>query len=420
MQNVRSTYTDSICFFGKTSPHELIETYGSPLYVYNEKILRQRCKELISLSSYPGFFVNYSVKANSNPHLLSIIKDEGCIVDAMSPGELYINQQAGFTSDQILYVCNNVSSNELQNAIDNNILISLDSLSQLESYGKINPYSEVMIRINPGKGAGHNKKVITAGNETKFGINPEEIDNVKKLLKQYHLTIIGINQHIGSLFLDSEVYLSSSNFLLQLIEKNIDILSQIEIINLGGGFGIPYKKYEDQPALNIKELSEKLHTLITTWSKKTAYEGRFYIEPGRYLVAESGLLLGTVHATKNNGDIRYVGTDIGFNVLMRPVLYNSHHDIEVYRKNGSPELKLIPQTVVGNICESGDILASQRPLPLICKDDIIGVLDAGAYGFSMSSNYNNRLKPAEVLIQTNGTHTCIRKREELEHLIQGT
>lgn len=417
MPNVRSSYTDSINFFGETTPELLIASYGSPLYVYNEKILRQRCREIKGLSSYPNFFVSYSAKANTNPALLAIIKEEGCMVDAMSPGEVYLNKKAGFTSEQILYVCNNVSSEELQYAINNNILVSVDSLSQLERYGKLNPNGKIMIRINPGIGIGHHKKVITGGKETKFGINPEDIKNVKELLYKYNLTLVGVNQHIGSCFLTPQNYIDSVTFLLQFIDTYPEIFNHLEIIDFGGGFGIPYKKYEEEPPLDLKQMGQMLHSQLMDWIKTSGYKNRFYIEPGRYIIAESGILLGSVYAVKNNGPTRYVGTDLGFNVLMRPTLYDAYHDIEIYRKHGKPDLHLVLQNVVGNICESGDILANKRPLPLIQEGDILGILDTGAYGFVMASHYNHRPKPAEVLIQQNGKPKLIRKQETIEDMI---
>ncbi len=418
MPNVRSTYTDSCNFFGNSSPEELANTYGTPLYVYNENILRTRCRELKDLSSLPNFKVNYSAKANTNIQLLSIIKDEGCVVDAMSPGELFMNQQAGFKNDDILYVCNNISAEELQNAINNHVLISVDSLSQLELLGKLNKGGKVMVRFNPGIGAGHHQKVITAGKETKFGVDPARMDDVFAILKKYDLTLAGVNQHIGSLFMDANGYLEAVEFLLTLAEHLPEnALDTLEIIDFGGGFGIPYQKYANQSRLDMQELANKLHAALATWLQKTGYKGKFFIEPGRYVVAECGVLLGSVHATKNNGENKYVGTDLGFNVLARPVMYDSHHDVEVYRKNGTPDENCIEQSVVGNICESGDILAKKRSLPRIEEGDILGILDAGAYGYVMSSVYNQRLRPAEVLIDKDGNHRLIRRRERIEDLM---
>lgn len=420
MPDIRSTYTDSIAFFGNTTPHQLAERFGTPVYVYNEAVLRQRCRQLRALSSHPAFCVNYSAKANTNLSLLSIIQEEGCVVDAMSPGELHLNQIAGFTPDKILYVCNNVSAEELRNAVDNKVLVSVDSLAQIDLYGSINPGGDIMVRFNPGIGAGHHQKVITAGKATKFGVTPDDMSAVFALLHKHNLRLAGINQHIGSLFMDADGYLQAAEFLLSLAEQLPEnALKALKIIDFGGGFGIPYHKYEQQPRLNLEELGSKLHQCISAWAARTGYTGRFFVEPGRFVVAECGLLLGTVHATKQNGDTRYVGTDIGFNVLARPAMYDSHHDIEVYRQNGSPDDRLEAQTVVGNICESGDILAKDRPLPPVQQGDILGVLDAGAYGYVMASTYNQRLRPAEVLIGLDGEARCIRRRETFDDLLAG-
>ncbi|WP_294625114.1 diaminopimelate decarboxylase [uncultured Bilophila sp.] len=417
MSNVRSVQTDKVNFFGNTSPRELASRYGTPLYVYNENVLRQRCRDLTGLSDLPGFHVNYSAKANTNPALLRIVREEGCHADAMSPGELYMNKLAGFTADNLLYVCNNVSADEMRNAVENGLLVSVDSLSQLDLYGTVNPGGKVMIRINPGIGAGHHVKVITAGKETKFGIDPTSLDEVRALLAKHKLTLAGVNQHIGSLFMEPDNYLNAIDFLLHFIQSDLsDLFAGLEIIDFGGGLGIPYHKYDEQPRLDMESLGRQLHAKLTQWVGETGYKGKFFIEPGRYVVAECGVLLGTVHATKFNGPNRYVGTDLGFNVLVRPAMYDSFHDIEIYRENGQPDDELVEQSVVGNICESGDILAKKRQLPLIKEGDVLGVLDAGAYGFVMSSSYNQRPRAAEVLITSDGTPKLIRRRETVEDL----
>lgn len=420
MPAISQNYTDKMSFFGKNSPQQLAERFGTPLYIYNEAILRERCQQLRALSSHPSFCVNYSAKANTNLTLLGIVCEEGCVVDAMSPGELHLNQIAGFRPEQILYVCNNVSADELRNAVDNKVLVSVDSLSQIELYGKVNPGGEIMVRFNPGIGAGHHQKVITAGRATKFGVTPEDMDAVFALLHKYNLRLAGINQHIGSLFMEPDGYLHAAEFLLSLVDTLPDgALQHVKIIDFGGGFGIPYRKYEQQPRLDLAALGSKLHSLISTWVTRTGYTGRFFVEPGRFIVAECGLLLGTVHATKNNGETRYVGTDLGFNVLVRPAMYDSHHDVEVYREGGFADDTRHLQTVVGNICESGDILAKDRLLPPTQEGDLVGVLDAGAYGYVMASTYNQRLRPAEVLIGLDGEARCIRRRESLDDLLAG-
>ena len=416
MSDIRSTYTDECNFYGRHTPRELAETFGTPLYVYNENVLRQRCRDLMGLSKHPGFGVHYSVKANATPALLRIVREEGLVVDAMSPGELYMDELAGFTPAEILYISNNNSEAELKNAVARGLLISVDSLSQLDTLGRINKGGKVMVRFNPGIGAGHHAKVITAGKETKFGVTPDKLDEVFALLEKHDLTLAGINQHIGSLFMEPDGYLDAAEVLLHLADRlPASMLAKLEVIDFGGGFGIPYHKYEGQARLSMADLGSRLHALIAGWSEKSGYKGRFLVEPGRYVAAECCVLLGSVYAVKNNGDKRYVGTNLGFNVLVRPAMYESFHDVEIYGADKQARKNMV-QTIVGNICESGDILAKERELPVICEGDVLGVLDAGAYGFTMGSNYNQRRRPAEVLIQSDGTAKLIRRRETLEDL----
>ncbi|MBN2523460.1 MAG: diaminopimelate decarboxylase [Bacteroidales bacterium] len=399
-------------FYGDTDPVALAEEFGTPLYVYNENILRKRCRDLKGLISYDKFVVNYSPKANSNLELLKIIRDEGLRADAMSPGEIFLNLKAGYQPGEILYICNNVGEDEFLYAIQSGVNISVDSLSQLEMFGKLNPGGEVAFRLNPGVGAGHHEKVRTAGSKTKFGIEMKLVPHVKKLLKEYNLKLIGINQHIGSLFLTGEAYLRSTVNILKVARE----FEELEFIDLGGGFGIPYKKQAKEERLDLRDLGKKLSDRIAKWTAGYGKKIEFMIEPGRYIVAESSILLGRVNAVKSNYGIKYIGTDIGFNVLVRPAMYDSHHDIEIYRKEGEPSDHEETVRIVGNICETGDIIAKDRKLPELFEKDIIGILDSGAYGFSMSSNYNNRLRPAEVLVEANGNCRLIRRRDTLEDL----
>ncbi len=408
MSGINTKVTDSVNFFQGNDPKKLVEEYGSPLYVYNERILRERCREIKNLVSYPHFSVNYSTKANNNLAFLQIVHEEGLNVDAMSPGEAHVEMLAGFKPEQIFFISNNVSKEEMQYFIDHNITMSVDSLSQLEQYGQLNPGGKIAARFNGGVGAGHHEKVVTAGKKTKFAINPEYIPEFKEILKKYDLKLVGINQHIGSLFMDGDKYIEGVKAILE-IAKQFD---DLEFVDLGGGFGIPYEKLNDQPRLDLKDLGEKLSKILFDFAKEYGKELTFKVEPGRYISAECSVLLGTVHAVKQNNVHKFAGTDLGFNVLIRPAMYDSHHDIEVY--NDSTETEEI--TVVGNICESGDIIAHDRVLPKVTEGDVIGVLDAGAYGYSMASNYNNRLRPAEILIRENGEVVLTRKRDTFEDL----
>jgi diaminopimelate decarboxylase len=414
MNYIYSTVGAEKNFYGKADPIQLADNYGTPLYVYNENMLRHRCRELKGLIGYKHFMANYSPKANSNLVLLKIIRDEGLKADAMSPGEIYLNLLAGYKPEEIFYISNNVSEDEFMYAIHAGVNISVDSVSQLELFGKLNPGGRVAFRLNPGIGAGHHEKVKTAGEKTKFGIEMQFVPDVKRILSGYNLILTGINQHIGSLFMDGDAYLESTRNILS-VAKQFD---NLEFIDLGGGFGIPYQKYANQPRLDLEELGEKLTGVINEWVSDYGKEIEFKIEPGRYIVAESCILLGKVNAVKMNYSLKYIGTDLGFNVLVRPAMYNSHHDVEIYRRNEIPSVKEETVRIVGNICESGDIIAKDRKLPEIFTDDYVGVLDSGAYGYSMSSNYNNRLRPAEVLIDSGGDHRLIRRRDTLEDLIR--
>ena len=413
MIKLNGKVTDDSNFFEGNDPFALAEAYGTPLYVYNERILRERCRDIRGLVKYPHFKVNYSMKANSNLAFLQVVRDEGLDVDVMSPGEIHTALLAGFAPSQIFYIANNVSREEMQFAIDKGIKTSVDSLPQLERYGQLNPGGRVAIRFNPGVGAGHHTKVVTGGKNTKFGVNMEYLPQVKEILAKYNLTLIGINQHIGSLFMEGTPYVQGAEALLTLAKEFPDL----DFIDIGGGFGIPYKKQIGQARLDLAALGKKLDERINTFVQEYGREIIVKCEPGRYISAECGLLLGQVQAVKTNGERKYAGTDIGFNVLIRPAMYNSHHDIEIYRKDGDA-IATEEVSVVGNICESGDILAADRMLPGLLEDDLIGLLDAGAYGFSMCSNYNNRLRPAEVFLRPDGSVALTRKRDELADLTE--
>lgn len=414
MYTLHGIYTENTSFFKGNDPFDLIAEYGSPLYVYNEEILRTRCREIKNLVTYENFVPHYSIKSNTNIHLLKIIHEEGLHADVMSPGEIYLALESGFTPEELFYIPNNATPCDMRYAIERGILTSVDSLSQLEMYGTLNPGGKVAIRFNPGIGAGHHEKVVTAGKKTKFGVNPEDIDKVNLLLEKYNLTLIGINQHIGSLFMNADPYIQSTSFILEFAKQ----FDSLEFIDLGGGFGIPYHKQEGEARLDMQALGTKLDEVLHSFAADYGKKIQFQIEPGRYIPCESGIVLGTVTSLKSNGGIHYMGTDIGFNVLQRPIMYRSHHDIELYSQDSLPSHTLTPFTVVGNICESGDILAKDRVLPTPHIGDLIGIMDAGAYGFCMSSSYNQRPRCAEVLIESTGAIRLIRKRETFEDLIR--
>jgi len=409
------SYIEKTAFFGKSSAEQLMEQFGSPLYVYNEDIIRSNLRRLAGLITKYPYTTNYSIKANSNLTLLKIVKEEGLNCDAMSEGEIRILQLAGFTADRIFYVPNNVSAKEMQYAIDNGITTSLDSIEQLEMYGKLNPGGKCAVRLNPGVGAGHHEKVVTAGKNTKFAITDDQLDELFRVADKYDLKIIGINQHIGSLFMDPEPFLASVSNLINMAKR----FDKLEFIDFGGGYGVPYHKVsEDEQPFDFDTFEKKFEILLDRCVEELGYVPHFKTEPGRYAFCEGGVLLGRVYAVKNNADKKFAGTDIGMNILARPTLYGSWHDVEIIHNDtvttDDPEVI----TITGNICESGDIIAKERLLPHIESGDIVCVLDAGAYGYSMASNYNCRLRPAEVLIGSDGEPVLIRRADTYEDLFR--
>lgn len=411
-----NSYIESCDFFKGNNPEDIVERFGSPVYVYSEEKLRRQMRLVASVITKYPYTANYSIKANTNLEILKIALSENINCDAMSVGEITLLLKAGFPKERIFFVPNNVSDEELSYAIENGIMTSLDSLSQLESFGKLNPGGKCAVRINPGVGAGHHEKVVTAGKKTKFGIAEEDIDTIFEIANKYNLKIAGINQHIGSLFMDPEPYLKAVSNLLRIAER----FEKLEFIDFGGGYGIPYHKLSDEAEYDMDDFKKRLEPIIDEFVKEYGYAPLFKSEPGRYCVAEASVLLGRVHAVKQNSGVKYIGTDIGMNVLVRPSMYDSWHDIEILR-DGKPlsREKLETVSVCGNICESGDLLAKDREMPVgIEKGDLACVLDTGAYGYSMCSTYNSRPRPAEVLITLEGEVKQIRRRETIEDLMR--
>jgi diaminopimelate decarboxylase len=393
------------------SPESLAGTFATPLYIYSETVLRRRCREVKDMVRTLRWKPFYSMKANGNIRLLEIIRAEGFCCDTMSPGETVMAMRAGFSADELLFIPNNVSNDEFLHAAKRGITVSLDSLSQLERFGSILPGSRCAVRLNPGTGAGHHEKVITAGKAAKFGIGIDEIPALLERAARHSLRIVGINQHVGSLFTDPSPWLASCRSLLE----SAAFFPDLEWLDMGGGFGFSYARDDAYSRMDLAAAGAALESLCREVLGARAESLEFRCEPGRYIAAECGMLLGTVHALKENGGVNYCGTDIGMNHLMRPVLYGAYHEIIPFVK--SVNAGKVHYRITGNICESGDLLGD-RLLPELHEGDVFGVMDAGAYGYSMASSYNGRGRPAEVLIRENGRAELIRRRETVEDLLQ--
>lgn len=412
-----NSYINSTDFFKGNNPEAIASEYGTPVYVYNEEIIRKSMETVEGVITKYPYTANYSVKANTNIEILKLALEEGLNCDAMSPGEITLLLKAGFPPEKIFFVSNNVAAEEMQFAIDKGVIVSLDSLDQLDRFGQINPGGRCAVRINPGVGAGHSEKVITAGKKTKFAIAEEDIDKIFEIVDKYDLKIIGINQHIGSGFLDPKPYIDAVTNLLRIADR----FDNLEFIDFGGGYGIPYHKLDDEKPFPMEDFKVKLEPVLDEFVQRYGKTPLFKSEPGRYCVAEGSVILSRVQAIKVNAGIKYVGCDTGMNTLIRPAMYDSYHDIEVIRdgkvvdRDGNNDMETV--NVSGPICETGDLIAKGRLLPKAKTGDLLAILDTGAYGYAMASSYNSRPRPAEVMITKEGKVVQIRRRETIEDLL---
>lgn len=406
---------DNQLYIGGVSAHDIAEKYGTPIYVYDENTIRERAESLLSSIEWHNKELKYACKANTNPSIMRIFKEYGIGIDAVSLGEVYCALRCGFPRESILFTSNNATFSELEYAIREKILVNIDSLSQLEMVGKKFSGLELCVRINPNVGAGHHQHVITGGAESKFGISYRDVEKIKDIGSRYSLRIKGLHQHIGSGILEIEVYLEAVEVLLEVA----GCFQELDFIDFGGGIGVPYR--ENEKPIDIKKLGKRITEKFASFCKNYGRDVKLSLEPGRFFVAESGFLLTRVTAVKDGEKYRFVGTDTGFNHLIRPAMYGSYHRIVNASHVSSRKAK---QVVVGNICESGDVFTrneegiEERELPVFSEGDLLCICNAGAYGFSMASNYNSRPRPAEVMVR-NGSVKLIRERESIEDVFRG-
>lgn len=400
---------------GNISCIDLIEEFGSPLYVYDKQIFKNRFNTLKNAFTYPKIKIYYACKSNTNINVLKIFKELGSRIDAVSPGEIFISLKAGFGADDLLFTPNNPSAGELQYAIDRNIMVTLGSMAIMKEYSKLGGRKEICIRVNPDIGFGHHDHCITGGPKSKFGIYFDQLDKASSLARDLGLKIKGLHAHIGSGILMADQFIEAMDMIL----KSAGKMDDIDFVDFGGGIGVPYR-LEEKP-FDLKTFGIKASDFMRDFSAHYGRELEFNFEPGKYLTAEAGHLLVTVTNRKDTPLYRFVGTDSGFNHLIRPILYGSyHHIINCSNPDGVPE----DIVIAGNICESGDLFTmgpdgpEPRMIPEARIGDILAIANAGSYGFSMASNYNSRPRPAEVLIEDSKAR-LIRKRETFEDLIAG-
>lgn len=386
----------------------LVKKYDTPLYVYDEAVIREQFEKLNKDVTYKKKRIYYATKANSNLAILKIMRRLGAYLDTSSPAEIFLGLKAGFKPAQMLFTGNNLREDELVYALKKRVFINVDSLSQLERIGKLAPGEKIGIRINPAYGAGHHDHVITAGMKSRFGIYFKQVEEIKEIAKKYNLKIVGLHQHIGSGVLHVNKFLKATSVLLNTAKSFEDL----EFIDFGGGLGVPYEPSDK--ALDIEAFGAKLSKQFEKFTDNYGRELTLYLEPGRYLVAQAGTLLIEVTSINKNpvGDI-IVGTNSGMTHLIRPALYSAYHEIVNIT---NPRGRAQKVDIVGNICESTDIFAKAREISKIREGDILAIKNTGAYGMAMASRFNGRGLPAEVLVSGKKVRV-IRKRDVFSDLL---
>ena len=399
---------DGVMLIGGKSAVELTEEFGSPIYVCDEARIRENYRNIHgAFSRYMDTRIHYACKANTSLAILRILEQEGAGIDAVSIGEVKTCLKAGFTPDRIMYTGVNVSDKELKEVADLGVMINIDSVCEMERLAEISPQHEISFRITPGVGSGHSDKVITGSKGAKFGIPLDEVINTYARAKDLGFKIKGIHAHIGSGGQSVTPFLDMMEVIIELVNEIQGLGIDLEFIDMGGGIGVPYKPQEDE--MDLAELASEITDMIEQQTDVRT----LVIEPGRYIVCDAVVLLTRVNDIKDAGTKKYIGCDAGFNTLIRPAFYDSFHYVTIANKFGKACTDRYD--VVGPICESGDYLARDRVLPDPAEGDIVAVYNAGAYGFSMSSNYNSRPLCGEVLVN-DGKAELIREPETIEEL----
>lgn len=388
---------------------KLAQEFDTPLYVYDsEKIESQYNRLKNAFIKVKNLRLNYACKALSNISVLQFMKQIGACLDTVSVQELQLGLIAGFRPEEIIYTPNGVSLEEIEQAISyGNVQINIDNLSILEQFGAKYPHIPVCIRLNPHVMAGGNANISVGHIDSKFGISIHQMPHILRIVENTGMHINGVHMHTGSDILDIEVFLYAAEILFD-AAKNF---KSLDFLDFGSGFKVPYKK--DDVETDIEDLGKKLSKRFNDFQKEYGRQLTLAFEPGKFLVSEAGFFLAKVNVVKQTTSTVFAGIDSGFNHLIRPMLYGSQHFIE---NISNPKRKERFYTVVGYICET-DTFAQNRKISEITEGDILCFRNAGAYCFSMASNYNSRYKPAEILWK-NGQGFLIRNRETIDDLMR--
>lgn len=389
------------------SPTALVKEFGAPLYVYEASTIKRQWDALNAAFTGVPMKVKYALKALNNPHVVKYLKDLGAGVDAVSYEEILVAKFAGFEGPEIMFTPNSVSIEEVIRAANEGVQINIDNISILEQFGHhFGASVPVCIRINPHILAGGNTKISTGHIDSKFGISIHQMRHVHRVVSSLGIRVNGLHMHTGSDILDAKVFLQGAEVMFELLKD----FHELDFLDFGSGFKVAYR--EGDVTTDLLELGESLGKRFLEVQEEYGRPLELWFEPGKYLVSEAGHFLTKVNVIKQTTATVFVGVDSGQNHLIRPMFYDAYHSIDnVSNPSGTPRI----YTVVGYICET-DTFGWDRKLSEVREGDILRFKNAGAYGFTMASNYNARLRPAEVFIE-DGKAKLIRRRETLEDLL---
>lgn len=386
---------------------DLTTKYDTPLYIYDTQTIQQRFFALRKALSPLPHKIKYACKALSNIHILRLLRSWECGLDCVSINEISLGLMANFPAHEIIFTPNSVAFEEIQEAYQQNVVINIDSLTILEKFGQCYRKGKCSLRFNPDITAGENTSIQTGHRFSKFGIAKEQIDDVIKIVNKYAIEITGIHIHTGSGISQPQIFVQMLETLRALSQK----FPHLQFVNIGGGFKVAYR--DGDPFIRIEELAQQVVPAMQALCHDYGKQLELWCEPGKYLVSDCGYLLVKVNQIKRNGERVFVGVNSGQNHLIRPMFYDAYHKIT---NLSNPHGKQCVYDIVGYICEE-DTFARQRQVQEVREGDILCIHNAGAYGYSMSSNYNSRFRPAEVMIH-DGKDFLIRKRETLEDLLR--
>jgi diaminopimelate decarboxylase len=386
----------------------LAEKYGTPLYVYDADKMASQYQRLNNAFEGVDLKIKYAVKALSNISVLKWMKKQGAGLDVVSIQEAYMGIEAGFSPEEILYTPNCVSMDEIVEAVEMGLVINIDNISILEQFG--NKYKDTVsccVRLNPHIMAGGNSKISTGHIDSKFGISILQMRHLLRVIQTYDIQVVGLHIHTGSDILNYEAFLRGTEIIFEASED----FPNLDFIDFGSGFKVAYR--EGDVTTDIESLGEELSKRFKLFCEQRGKALELWFEPGKFLVSEAGYFLSKVNVIKTTPATVFVGVDTGLNHLIRPMMYDSYHTIENISNDGAtPRV----YTIVGYICET-DTFGTDRKLNEVREGDIIAIKNAGAYGFSMASNYNSRFRPAEVIVKGEEDY-LIRKREDKDDLLR--